>query len=414
MSRRQINRWYAVAFLVLVLVGTQVTPVAAQFTAQIQLALQQLGIWPYNGSYADGQVPVWNAASSTFVAGSAGGGDVTEAGDNTFTGANIFTNGLEAYRNVDPANDEGVSLGFQAGNADASDSINIGFQAGGGTGAQTPTGSSNVRLGRSAGFAMVGDNTTIVGHAAGQYPRGSASGAVLIGYQAGRNAAQLANFHTFDAVIIGREAAINGTSNQTAVMLGAYAAKGCTDAVGATLLGYRTAETAANCRESVLIGSQAGYSLDRSRSLVIESDSTLAPPGVDGLIYGEFDNRVLQLNAGTGFRYRLESVTTTKVTTVRESGEYYYTGDTDGQAITLLNDPTPLGTYWNFVVTQTQASNSMSIAPSAGETLRDGVSTCSTFAAVAIGATARIMVTATGSGGHFTVVDKLGTWVCTP
>lgn len=77
MSRRSVNRWYAGAFLVLALVGTQAVPVAAQFTAQIQLALQQLGIWPYNGSYVNGDFPVWNTTSGKFVSSSGGGGSST-------------------------------------------------------------------------------------------------------------------------------------------------------------------------------------------------------------------------------------------------------------------------------------------------------------------------------------------------
>lgn len=119
-------------------------------------------------------------------------------------------------------------------------------------------------------------------------------------------------------------------------------------------------------------------------------------------------------NGGMRFRNIIESVTASKTPSEAESAEVYVTGDTDGQTFTLVNDPTTLGMYWDFVVTQTQASNSMSIAPPTGETLRDGTTNCATFTATAIGATARIMVTGTGSGGHFTVINKNGTWTCTP
>lgn len=75
MTRRQVNRWYAGAVLVLALVvGTTLPVDARQFTAQIQTALMTLGIWPYDGSYANGDVPVWTAASNKFLPSSGGGG----------------------------------------------------------------------------------------------------------------------------------------------------------------------------------------------------------------------------------------------------------------------------------------------------------------------------------------------------
>lgn len=80
MTRKQINRVYGAAafvvFVLFLLVGTQV-PVSAQFTAQIQRALQQLGIWPYDGSYANGDFPVWNSTSGKFLASTGGGGSGT-------------------------------------------------------------------------------------------------------------------------------------------------------------------------------------------------------------------------------------------------------------------------------------------------------------------------------------------------
>ncbi len=113
-------------------------------------------------------------------------------------------------------------------------------------------------------------------------------------------------------------------------------------------------------------------------------------------------------------RYQIESVTATKTPSVLESNEMYVTGDTDGQVFTLVNDPSTAGLFWNFLVTQTQASNSMSIAPSAGETLKDGTSSCSTLTATAIGSKVTIMVGTSGSGGSFNVISKTGTWTCNP
>lgn len=69
MTRRPLR---IAAVVLALIVGASLPVDARQFTAQIQRALQQLGIWPYNGSYANGEVPTWSTASNTFVAGSGG------------------------------------------------------------------------------------------------------------------------------------------------------------------------------------------------------------------------------------------------------------------------------------------------------------------------------------------------------
>lgn len=368
------------------------------------------------GSNGKGYLKVDGAGAVTLINGATfGGTSATLGGANIFTALNKFTAGLESYENNHADNAEGVILGQSAGGNDESNSVNIGFFAGGGAGGTggVPTGAGKTNVGRHAGFSATGANSVAIGHAANQYGYNSAH-SVAIGYLASRNQGQDADWNSFDSTVVGREAFTLSDDMQTGTGFGAYVGRQCTDAVGATLLGYRAGETGAACRESLYIGQYAGYSMNRSKTFILDTDSTLAVDGTAPFMYGEFDNRVLQFNAATGYRRRMESVTTTKTPALNESGEFYYTGDTDGQAITLLNDPTVLGPYWNFVVTATQASNSMSIAPGAGETLRDGTSSCSTITATAIGARLGVMVTATGSGGHFTVTEKLGTWTCNP
>lgn len=87
------------AVVVALVVGAAVAvPVnAEQFTAQIQLAFQQLGIWPYNGSYGNGEVPTWSTAANAFVAASGGGGlqtdiNIAEVGGNA-VGATVPVSG---------------------------------------------------------------------------------------------------------------------------------------------------------------------------------------------------------------------------------------------------------------------------------------------------------------------------------
>lgn len=100
--------------LAALVLGTQ-APVEAQFTAQIQQALRQLGIWPYDGSYADGTVPTWNAAQNKFVASGGSSGPVSAtrflAGDGLVgTPAFSFTNDSNSGFYSVADNNIGVSI----------------------------------------------------------------------------------------------------------------------------------------------------------------------------------------------------------------------------------------------------------------------------------------------------------------
>lgn len=230
-----------------------------------------------------------------------GAGSVSTGASNTFTALNKFTNGLEAYENNNANNADGVMIGASAGLNDVTNSVDIGFFARGGEAGNggVPTGPNGVFIGRHAGFSYLGENAVVIGHAAGQYVRGSGDRSVILGYLAARNTSQTSNFHTFNSIIIGTSAFENGTSAQAAVAIGDSAAKGCTNGVQATIIGSQAGESATNCNHSILIGSQAGRTLSRNNTLVIESDDTIATGGRGGLLYGEFDNRVLRANATT-------------------------------------------------------------------------------------------------------------------
>lgn len=126
--------------------------------------------------------------------------------------------------------------------------------------------------------------------------------------------------------------------------------------------------------------------------------------------------RVSNASTGVGtlhYTVNTETVGATKTPAITEAAELYTNGaDVDGQAITLTNDPT-VGTCFEFALTSTDSSGSFAIAPSAGETLMDAATTCSTsFSATAKGATARICAVSGGSGGLWLVMSKNGTWTC--
>lgn len=116
---------------------------------------------------------------------------------------------------------------------------------------------------------------------------------------------------------------------------------------------------------------------------------------------------------GLVFQYGfVEAVTTTKTPAATEGNETYTnTGDTDGSTITLLDNPV-LGASWNFAITTAQT---MTIVPSAGETLVHLGVTCGTsLTSNTVGSTITIRTVVGGSGGVFYTFAPGGTWVCTP
>lgn len=265
-------------------------------TASAHGLLPKLGGGTTNYLRADG---TWSAPT--------GNGGVSISDPNTFTGLNKFTNGLESYRG---GVDTGVTLGLRAGLTDTSDSVNIGYEAG-----YDGSGNFDVRVGRHAGAYVTAGNAIFIGHAPGQYggEGGDCSSGVVIGYLAARNTPRYTPHYCFGTVAIGSGAAENGRSSQTGVFVGTSAGNsaqasvasvmigwasgaGATNSGAAVLLGPEAGRYSTSAVNSVMIGSQAGRDLVRNHSLVIDSSATYAPAGNTGLIYGEFDNRLVTIN----------------------------------------------------------------------------------------------------------------------
>lgn len=232
-------------------------------------------------------------------------------------------------------NDNGVCVGLRAGYTTVSnDAICIGYESGNdSTGGRDLT--QMIAIGRHAGFGTVSAaNSVIIGHAACQYATAPTS-SVILGYEAARNPSDLATFNCFSAVIIGHLAGRRSHASQTAVLIGVSAGENSTagtcDAVSAVCIGYSAASTSLNHRESVLLGAyagqncssnwsvyvgayagqgtsgslnvfigyEAGKTLNQANTLVIETNATYRAAGVNALIYGEFDNRLLRFGADT-------------------------------------------------------------------------------------------------------------------
>lgn len=108
----------------------------------------------------------------------------------------------------------------------------------------------------------------------------------------------------------------------------------------------------------------------------------------------------------------VESVTISKLTSVREGGETYTnTGDEIGNAtITLMDDP-DAGVAWRFAVTA--AGHGIIIVPSSGETLYLGTDLClASISSSLVGATLEVRAVIGGSSGMYASFGNIGGWSC--
>jgi len=114
----------------------------------------------------------------------------------------------------------------------------------------------------------------------------------------------------------------------------------------------------------------------------------------------------------TGSYGGVTAVTTTSSTSLNTAGYLFTnTGDADGAAITLLDNPTA-GTWWDFAITVAQT---LTITAATGETLIHEGTTCGTsLTSNTIGSTIKIRTVIGGSGGTFMTFGAAGVWVCTP
>lgn len=85
------------------------------------------------------------------------------------------------------------------------------------------------------------------------------------------------------------------------------------------------------------------------------------------------------------------------------------TGASGAITATLMNNADG-GLFWRFAVTAAQTYN---VAPSAGETMKDGSASCANLACATIGCWLTMKTVVGGSGGSFFVSEKSGTWTCT-
>lgn len=106
-------------------------------------------------------------------------------------------------------------------------------------------------------------------------------------------------------------------------------------------------------------------------------------------------------------------VTTTAAPAAADAGGIYRSGDADGSTVTLPNDPTVTGLLYRVVVDTTQSSNTVTVAPSSGESLYYAGATYTTSCtSTQIGASLTIVNTTTGSGAKWIILNLTGSWSC--
>ena len=150
-----------------------------------------------------------------------------------------------------------------------------------------------------------------------------------------------------------------------------------------------------------------GMSLGGTSAVTYSGRSLLKSP-----LDGEFDivANAATIQAGIRSRLVVEANTGAKSPSALESNELYTnTGDADGSTITLLNDPTA-GITYRVAVT---ASQTITIAASAGETFQYGASTCGTsLTSNTVGSAVTITAAVGGSGGIWVTTTTVGVWTC--
>jgi hypothetical protein len=128
-------------------------------------------------------------------------------------------------------------------------------------------------------------------------------------------------------VSIGNSAGRDSTNGQNSVFIGNDAGIRANDADSSVFIGYSAGSLATNADECVFIGSLAGSDITNSRVLIIHASQSNV--GTNGLIYGQFDNRLLRVNgrleATNGFLLRSNLVS--QIPTLSPGDNFYWSSN---------------------------------------------------------------------------------------
>lgn len=191
-------------------------------------------------------------------------------GNNTFYGTNTLIRPLVIYDTITDGN------GF----SNARLGIGCGLYSANGI---------NVFVGYNAGLlATNAANNVMIGNTTGRYANNALYG-VFIGQGAGNGAT-----NSTVSIAIGRDAMNAGHSVDSAIFMGYRSGRFSTNSDYTIAIGEQAGQSAYSAQNSIYIGRNAGSSMNLSNKLSIHSSSS--DVGTNGLIYGEFDNRLLRVN----------------------------------------------------------------------------------------------------------------------
>ncbi len=222
-----------------------------------------------------------------------------EAGFNTLGNYNTFVGTKSGYSNKNSA--QNTFLGYNSGyfNTIGSENVFIGNESG----FSNTTSSGNVFLGASSGYSNEnGLFNTYLGYSSGKMNTSSSN--TYVGYESGLlnlgsenvfvgKQVSTVNSQASHNVYVGNYVAKSNLGNEN-VSIGLNSASLAQDASQNTFLGFASGfSTLGN--SNVFIGYKSGYNELNSNKLYIENSDSDLP-----LIYGEFDNDLIQFNAKVG------------------------------------------------------------------------------------------------------------------
>jgi trimeric autotransporter adhesin len=152
---------------------------------------------------------------------------------------------------------------------------------------------SNMFMGDSAGYFNTGDNNTALGYYAG-YSNLTGVRNVFLGSGAG-----LSNKGGFRNVYVGLSAGASNKDGNENTVVGAVALYNNTGGSFNTVIGRLAGYTNLIGDKNLFLGYKAGYNETGSNKLYVANSDTDKD---NSLIYGEFDNKYLKLNALTSVR----------------------------------------------------------------------------------------------------------------
>jgi hypothetical protein len=255
-------------------------------------------------------------------------------GDNlTTTGSyNIFIGSNSGYANI--TGKRNIFLGYMSGatNDSGESNVFIGMQSG----FYNKTGNGNVFLGTYSGYSNVGGFSNIfLGPYAG-YNNISGTNNLYFGSQAGQNNTT-GNGNTYvgslsgwngtagsDNTLIGYYAASNRLTGESNVIIGSQSGRYASAGSYNVLIGTATGQSNTG-NGNIFIGYQAGIDETIGNRLYIENSSNNSS---NALIYGEFDNDIIKLNATVNIRDVLKLQPRASAPPTAAEGDIYYDSTT--------------------------------------------------------------------------------------